>query len=230
MRRKNFTVVVLVAATALLLNPCNAEASLPPYPELPESKIVSEVKAVRKQLIFKGSRIPAGVICFSPGNIGDEIGSIVTVKKRFRIEEFAFKVVSCTMPGCSVRLNVYHAEKGDRKTGKAGALVAEPIDIEIPVNEKPEKFNINTDILLEPGDYYISMALTGCSEEAAKAWEKARSEKRINDAFYLARLDFPIFLKTSFAKDCGSAELINVMSNLGLTASGTEYASTENTY
>ena len=98
------------------------------------------------------------------------------------------------------------------------------------INEKPAKFSIDKDILIEPGDYYISMALTGCSEEAAKAWEKARSEKRINDAFYLARLDFPIFLKTSFAKDCGSAELINVMSNLGLTASGTEYASTENTY
>ena len=223
MRQRNFIATVLAAATVLLLNPCHAATTLPPYHELPESKITSEVKPVRKQLIFKGSRIPAGVICFSPGNIGDEIGSIVTVKKRFRIEEFAFKVVSCIMPGCSVRLNVYHAEKGDKKTGKAGELVALPIDIDIPVNEKPEKFSINTDILLEPGDYYISMALTGCSEEAAKAWEKARSEKRTDDAFEMARLDFPIFLKSSFAKDCGSAELTSVMSNLGLTVSGTEY-------
>ena len=223
MKQKNFTAMVLVAATALLMNPNHAEASVPPYLELPESKITSELKPVRKQLIFKGSRIPAGVICFSPGNIGDEIGSIVTVKKRFRIEEFAFKVVSCIMPGCSVRLNVYHAEKGDKKTGKAGELVALPIDIDIPVNEKPAKFSIDTDILLEPGDYYISMALTGCSEEAAKAWEKARSEKRTDDAFEMARLDFPIFLKSSFAKNCDSEDLTSVMSNLGLTVSGTEY-------
>lgn len=81
--------------------------------------------------------------------------------------------------------------------------------------------------IMEPVFFYETpchcIGSTGCSEEAAKAWEKARSEKRTDDAFEMARLDFPIFLKSSFAKDCDSEDLTSVMSNLGLTVSGTEY-------
>ena len=95
---------------------------------------------------------------------------------------------------------------------------------DIPKAEKKTTFSIvpQESIELEPGEYYISFALTEISVTIAdkwansKAWDaKERYANQLEDSMF-----FPVYLKSSYSRENSDSPLTKWKYNIGMTVIG----------
>jgi hypothetical protein len=99
-----------------------------------------------------------------------------------------------------------------------------PIYQEIPRTEKKTTFSIapEENLELQPGEYYISFALSDISEaiEAkwvnSKTWDgKERYANQLEDCIY-----FPVYVKSSYSRSTAEQPLEKWKYNIGMTVRG----------
>ena len=185
-----------------------------------DAAVVTDSKREDKNLDGKGMRLPVGAMMMIPESVGQEIGSIIEVKHPFLVKSICFTVKENRMEGCKARINIY------RLTGcnNLDNIVTMPIYQEIPRTEKKTTFSIvpQENLELEPGDYYISFALTEISETIknkwadSKAWDaKERYANQLEDSMF-----FPVYVKSSYSRSTAEQPLEKWKYNIGMTVRG----------
>ena len=185
-----------------------------------DAAVVTDAKRRDRNLDGKGMRFPGGAMMMIPESVGKEIGSIVEVKNPFLVKSICFTVDENRMEGCKASIRIYRiTEDGDLAN-----IVTMPISQDIPKAEKKTTFSIvpQESIELEPGEYYISFALTEISETIAdkwanaKAWDaKERYANQLEDSMF-----FPVYVKSSYSRENSDSPLTKWKYNIGMTVIG----------
>lgn len=191
--------------------------------ELQEAVVLGS-GAKEKTLVNKGARFPAAYGVYTPDRTGHEIGSTVKVRHRFLIKEFNFKVASNSIEECKVSLNVYKITDGVFRN-----IMTVPLYIDIRTSEKPVSYSAapSVTMILEPGEYFVSLAFVGCSDRSKAEWNEAGDltgkayMKKINEN----NLSFPLYFKSGYCRNTVLGEIVRSTFNMGLTVSGLEYKS-----
>lgn len=184
-----------------------------------DAAVVTDAKRKDKNLDRKGMRFP-GRAMMIPESVGKEIGSIVEVKVPFLVKSICFTVDENRMEGCKASIRIYRITD----EGNLDNIVTMPISQDIPKAEKKTTFSIvpQESIELEPGEYYISFALTEISETIADKWANAKTwdakERYVNqleDSMF-----FPVYVKSSYSRENSDSPLTKWKYNIGLTVIG----------
>ena len=185
-----------------------------------DAAVVTDAKRKDKNLDGKGMRFPGGAMMMIPESVGKEIGSIVDVKNPFLVKSICFTVDENRMEGCKASIRIYRITED----GYLANIVTMPIGQDIPKAEKKTTFSIvpQESIELEPGEYYISFALTEISETIAdkwanaKAWDaKERYANQLEDSMF-----FPVYVKSSYSRENSDSPLTKWKYNIGMTVIG----------
>ena len=185
-----------------------------------DAAVVTDAKRKDKNLDGKGMRFPGGAMMMIPESVGKEIGSIVVVKDPFLVKSICFTVDENRMEGCKASIRIYRiTEYGDLDN-----IVTMPISQDIPKAEKKTTFSIvpQESIEFEPGEYYISFALTEISETIADKWANAKTwdakERYVNqleDCMF-----FPVYVKSSYSRENSDSPLTKWKYNIGMSVIG----------
>ena len=184
-----------------------------------DAAVVTDAKRKDKNLDGKGMRFPGGAMMI-PESVGKEIGSIVEVKNPFLVKSICFTVDENRMEGCKASIRIYRiTEDGDLAN-----IITMPISQDIPKAEKKTTFSIvpQESIELEPGEYYISFALTEISETIADKWANAKTwdakeryANQLEDCMF-----FPVYVKSSYSRSTAEHPLEKWKYNIGMTVRG----------
>ena len=184
-----------------------------------DAAVVTDAKRKDKNLDGKGMRFP-GRAMMIPESVGKEIGSIVKVKDTFLVKSICFTVDENRMEGCKASIRIYRITD----EGNLDNIVTMPISQDIPKTEKKTTFSIvpQESIELEPGEYYISFALTEISETIADKWAntktwdaKERYTNQLEDCIF-----FPVYVKSSYSRENSDSPLTKWKYNIGMTVIG----------
>lgn len=185
-----------------------------------DAAVVTDSKRKDKNLDGKGMKLPGGVSMMNPESVGKEIGSIIEVKHPFVVKSICFTVKENRMEGCKARINIYRLTDSNNLDN----IVTMPIYQDIPKTEKKTTFSIAPEesIELQPGEYYISFALSDISEaiEAkwvnSKTWDgKERYANQLEDCIY-----FPVYVKSSYSRKNTDSPLTKWKYNIGMSVRG----------
>lgn len=185
-----------------------------------DAAVVTDSKRLEKNLDGKGMKLPGVIMMMNPESVGQEIGSIIEVKHPFLVKSICFTVKENRMEGCKARINIYRLTDSNNLDN----IVTMPIYQEIPRTEKKTTFSIapEENIELQPGEYYISFALSDISEaiEAkwvnSKTWDgKERYANQLEDCIY-----FPVYVKSSYSRSTAEQPLEKWKYNIGMTVRG----------
>ena len=185
-----------------------------------DAAVVTYAKRKDKNLDGKGMRFPGGAMMMIPESVGKEIGSIVEVKDPFLVKSICFTVDENRMEGCKASIRIYRITEDVDLAN----IVTMPISQDIPKAEKKTTFSIvpQENLELEPGEYYISFALTEISETIAdkwansKAWDaKERYANQLEDCMF-----FPVYVKSSYSRENYYSPLTKWKYNIGMTVIG----------
>lgn len=189
--------------------------------ELQEAVVLGS-GAKEKTLVNKGARFPAAYGVYTPDMTGNEIGSTVKVRHRFQIKEFNFKVAFNTIEECKVSLNVYKITEGIFRN-----IMTVPLYIDIRTSARPVQYSAvpSATMILEPGEYFVSLAFVDCSDRSKAEWNEAKdlTGKAYMEKINENRLEFPLYFKSGFCRDTILGEIVKSPFNMGLTVSGLEY-------
>lgn len=187
-----------------------------------ETAVVYPDSFKEKTLVSKGARFPMAYGSFSPDSRGTEVGSNVKVKKPFIIRKFSFKVARCTIEGTKVSLNVYRITDGSFRN-----ILHRPIYIDIAECQDMETYEIAPEetLMLEPGEYFVSLAFIGCSEKSWNEWKEQSTwtGKKYLEAITRNELLFPMYFKSSYTRDMVMDSISRCGLNIGMSVSGLEY-------
>lgn len=184
-----------------------------------DAAVVTDAKRKDKNLDGKGMRFP-GRAMMMPESVGKEIGSIVKVKDTFLVKSICFTVDENRMEGCKANIRIYRITD----EGNLDNIVTMPISQDIPKAEKKTTFSIvpQESIELEPGEYYISFALTEISETIADKWANAKTwdakeryANQLEDCIF-----FPVYVKSSYSRSTAEHPLEKWKYNIGMTVRG----------
>ena len=185
-----------------------------------DAAVVTDAKRKDKNLDGKGMRFPGGTMMMIPESVGKEIGSIVEVKNPFLVKSICFTVDENRMEGCKASIRIYRITD----EGNLDNIVTMPISQDIPKAEKKTTFSIvpQESIDLEPGEYYISFALTEISETIADKWANAKTwnakeryANQLEDSIF-----FPVYVKSSYSRENSDSPLTKWKYNIGMTVIG----------
>ena len=185
-----------------------------------DAAVVTDSKRLDKNLDGKGMKLPGVIMMMNPESVGQEIGSIIEVKHPFLVKSICFTVKENRMEGCKARINIYRLTDSNNLDN----IVTMPIYQEIPRTEKKTTFSIapEENLELQPGEYYISFALSDISEaiEAkwvnSKTWDgKERYANQLEDCIY-----FPVYVKSSYSRKNTDSPLTKWKYNIGMGVKG----------
>ena len=187
-----------------------------------DAAVLTESRSREKTLGNKGMKMPGGVMMMIPRSIGKEIGSIVQTKHPFLVKTISFTVDENRMEGCKASIRIYKVHGEDNLEN----IVTMPIYQEIPKADKKTTFNIapKESLLLEPGEYYVSFALTEIGNEIKERWADSHtwSDKEQSTKYMEDRIFFPVYLKTSFTRSDLKQPLTKWGANIGIEVMGFE--------
>ena len=184
-----------------------------------DAAVVTDAKRRDRNLDGKGMRFP-GRAMMIPESVGKEIGSIVEVKNPFLVKSICFTVDENRMEGCKASIRIYRITD----EGNLDNIVTMPISQDIPKAEKKTTFSIvpQENIELEPGEYYISFALTEISETIADKWANAKTwdakeryANQLEDCMF-----FPVYVKSSYSRENSDSPLTKWKYNIGIAVKG----------
>ena len=187
-----------------------------------EAAVLTESRSKAKRLGGKGMKMPGGVMMMTPRSIGIEIGSIVQTKHPFLVKTISFTVDENRMEGCKASIRIYMVHDEDNLEN----IVTIPIYQKIPKADKKTTFDIAPEesLLLEPGEYYVSFALTEIGNEIMERWADSDtwSDKEQSTRYMEDRMYFPLYLKTSYTRGNTDHPLTRWGANIGIDVIGIE--------
>ena len=165
-----------------------------------EAAVLTESKSKAKKLDGKGMKLAGAVMKMTPESKGKEIGSIVKTEHPFHIRTISFTVNKNSISGCKACVRIYRVnDENDLQN-----TLTLPIYQKIPETDEKTTFNIapEEDIVLDPGEYYISFSLTEADD----------NENGV--------IHFPLFVKGSYCRETADSPLNRMDFNIGIAIMG----------
>ena len=179
---------------------------------------VRQGKQKEKTLFGRGTRVPGTGIQYTPNQMGQEIGTALTIARPTEIREFSFDVLSCNIKDAVMGINIYRADTDTKFIGPILANVEQGKKQTIGL--RPVEF-----FVLEPGEYIVSIGLVDCDEETKALWANSHlwDEEQRREMAKQSNLQLPFYVKESYirADENDTFEKRNI--NVGLQVKGIEY-------
>ena len=179
---------------------------------------VRQGKQKEKKLFGRGTRVPGTGMQYTPGQIGQEIGTALTIARPTEIREFSFDVLSCNIKDAVMGINIYRADTDTKFIGPILANVEQGKKQTIGL--RPVEF-----FVLEPGEYIVSIGLVDCDEETKALWANSHQwdEEQRREMAKQSALQLPFYVKEGYirADENDTFEKRNI--NVGLQVKGIEY-------
>ena len=156
---------------------------------------------------------------FTPAQIGQEVGSAITIDRPTEIRELSFDVLSCNIKDAVMGINIYRADSDT-------TLFIGPHLVNIEQGKKQRIFLRAVELfVLEPGEYIISVGLADCDEETKALWTNSHqwNEERRREMAKQSSLQLPFYVKESYIRRDASDTFEKRNINIGLMVKGVEY-------
>lgn len=189
-----------------------------PKDEEQPQRVVTQGKQKEKKLFSRGTRVPGTSMQYTPNQIGQEIGTALTIARPTEIREFSFDVLSCNIKDAVMGINIYRADTDTKFIGPILANVEQGKKQAIGL--RPVEF-----FVLEPGEYIVSIGLVDCDEETKALWANSHQwdEERRREMAKQSSLQLPFYVKESYIRRDASDTFEKRNINIGLQVKGIEY-------
>ncbi|MBQ7967289.1 MAG: M56 family metallopeptidase [Bacteroidaceae bacterium] len=179
---------------------------------------VGQGKQKEKKLFGRGTRVPGTSMQYTPNQIGQEIGTALTIARPTEIREFSFDVLSCNIKDAVMGINIYRADTDTKFIGPILANVEQGKKQTIGL--RPVEF-----FVLEPGEYIVSIGLVDCDEETKALWANSHQwdEEQRREMAKQSSLQLPFYVKESYIRRDASDTFEKRNINVGLQVKGIEY-------
>ena len=156
-----------------------------------EEVVVIGSKQKHKTLSNRGTRILGAISTLTPNKVGYEVGSALKVKQPFEVEEIEFFIISNSIRDVTLQVAIY-------RDSTFTEVLSQPIFVNIPEGNRQTVVAKPTErILLQPGDYIVSIGLDDCDGETQQQW--ANSDQWDGQKRYQMmtkqNLQFPLYFK-----------------------------------
>lgn len=179
---------------------------------------VRQGKQKEKKLFGRGTRVPGTSLQYTPAQIGQEIGTALTIARPTEIREFSFDVLSCNIKDAVMGINIYRADTDTKfigpilanvEQGKKQAIGLRPVE----------------SFVLEPGEYIVSIGLVDCDEETKALWANSHqwNEEQRREMAKQSTLQLPFYVKESYIRADENDTFEKRNFNVGLQVKGIEY-------
>ena len=189
-----------------------------PKDEEQPQRVVTQGKQKEKKLFGRGTRVPGTSMQYTPNQIGQEIGTALTIARPTEIREFSFDVLSCNIKDAVMGINIYRADTDTKFIGPILANVEQGKKQTIGL--RPVEF-----FVLEPGEYIVSIGLVDCDEETKALWANSHqwNEEQRREMAKQSTLQLPFYVKESYIRRDASDTFEKRNINVGLQVKGIEY-------
>lgn len=181
-----------------------------------EEVVVTGSKQKHKTLSNRGTRILGAISTLTPNKVGYEVGSALKVKHPFEVEEIEFFIISNSIRDVTLQVAIY-------RDSTFTEVLSQPIFVNIPEGNRQKVVAKPTErILLQPGDYIVSIGLADCNGETQQQW--ANSDQWDGQTHYQMMtkqsLQFPLYFKAGQIRSNPDDAFEKCPTNIGLKIKG----------
>ena len=181
-----------------------------------EEVVVTGSKQKHKTLSNRGTRILGAISTLTPNKVGYEVGSALKVKHPFEVEEIEFFIISNSIRDVTLQVAIY-------RDSTFTEVLNQPIFVNIPKGNRQKVVAKPTErILLQPGDYIVSIGLADCNGETQQQW--ANSDQWDGQTHYQMMtkqsLQFPLYFKAGQIRSNPDDAFEKCPTNIGIKVRG----------
>ena len=178
--------------------------------------VVTGNKQKHKTLSNRGTRILGAISTLTPNKVGYEEGSALRVKHPFEVEEIEFFIISNSIRDVTLQVAIY-------RDSTFTEVLSQPIFVNIPEGNRQKVVAKPTErILLQPGDYIVSIGLADCNGETQQQW--ANSDQWDGQTYYQMMtkqsLQFPLYFKAGQIRSNPDDAFEKCPTNIGIKVRG----------
>ena len=181
-----------------------------------EEVVVTGSKQKHKTLSNRGTRILGAISTLTPNKVGYEVGSALKVKHPFEVEEIEFFIISNSIRDVTLQVAIY-------RDSTFTEVLSQPIFVNIPEGNRQKVVAKPTErILLQPGDYIVSIGLADCNGETQQQW--ANSDQWDGQTHFQMMtkqsLQFPLYFKAGLIRSNPDDAFEKCPTNIGIKVRG----------
>ena len=210
MNRTTLTIIILLFLAITTTRSSAQEAT--------DTKPLEEVVVLggkQKTLSSRGTRIPGAVSMLTPDKVGYEVGSALSVKHPFEVEEIEFFIISNSIRNVKLQVAIY----SDSTFTKA---LNHPILVNIPKgNRQTIVAKPTARSLLQSGDYIVAITFVHCDEETQQQWTNSDQwDGQTRYQMMKQSIQFPLYLKAGYIRSTSTDTFEKCPANIGLKVKG----------
>ena len=170
-----------------------------------DSLVVFDGKRKKAKLINKGMRVAGAATSYDVNSLGNEVGSIISTKNAFEVEEIKFTVLSNKINDAKLSVSIYSIDEGK---GEFHNRIHRPIYADIAVSNSKKEYCISPQetIILDAGEYFVAVKLVD-----------GKSDNHMHEKMLL-----PLYLKKSYIRKGATEHPEKIPVNIGLQIKGAE--------
>ena len=151
----------------------------------------------------------------TPDKVGYEVGSALSVKHPFEVEEIEFFIISNSIRNVKLQVAIY----SDSTFTKA---LNHPILVNIPKGNRQTIVAKPTErILLQSGDYIVAITFVHCDEETQQQWINSDQwDGQTRYQMMKQSIQFPLYLKAGYIRSTSTDTFEKCPANIGLKVKG----------
>ena len=208
--------VILYTTATLLLAIITARSSAQ---EISDTKQLQEVIVTggnqRALSSSRGIRILGAVSLLTPDKVGYEVGTALSVKHPFELEEIEFDIIANSIRDVTLRIAIY-------SDSTFAEMLSHPIIVNIPEGKRQRTVATPTEsTLLAPGDYVVSITLASCDEETQQQWINCDQwDGQTRYQMMKKNIQFPLYTKAGYIRSSATDTFEKCPTNIGLKVRG----------
>ena len=207
--------VTLYTIATLLLAITTARSSAQETTNARQLQEVVVLGGKQKTLSSKGTRILGAVSMLTPDKVGYEVGSALSVKHPFEVEEIEFFIISNSIRDVTLQVAIY-------RDSTFTEVLGHPIVVDIPEGNRQRIVATPAErTLLQSGDYIVAITFAHCDEETQQQW--ANSDQWDGQTRYQMMkqsIQFPLYLKAGYIRSTSTDTFEQCPANIGLKVKG----------
>ena len=207
--------VTLYTIATLLLAITTARSSAQETTNARQLQEVVVLGGKQKTLSSRGTRILGAVSMLTPDTVGYEVGSALSVKHPFEVEEIEFDIISNSIRDVTLQVAIY-------RDSTFTEVLGHPIVVDIPEGNRQRIVATPAErTLLQSGDYIVAITFAHCDEETQQQWTNSDQwDGQTRYQMMKQSIQFPLYLKAGYIRSTSTDTFEKCPANIGLKVKG----------
>ena len=207
--------VTLYTIATLLLATTTARSSAQEATNARQLQEVVVLGGKQKTLSSRGTRILGAVSMLTPDKVGYEVGSALSVKQPFEVEEIEFFIISNSIRDVTLQVAIY-------RDSTFTEVLSHPILVNIPKGNRQTIVAKPTErILLQSGDYIVAITFVHCDEETQQQWTNSDQwDGQTRYQMMKQSIQFPLYFKAGQIRSNPDDAFEKCPTNIGIMVRG----------